>query len=171
MQKKYPEDKDLYNFHYNREERLSRKPELTEYSKGKKGWLKGNKALVIILLDIFVLVLIWVIVVPFVPGRKETGELSGYHFSIVAFRYDKEVLFSLKCRSIEEENPQVTSPSFTARILLGKLETVKTWALPPPGKEEIFRIRIPDREGASSVKVQILHQGEELEISNTIKGE
>ena len=171
MAKKYPSDSDLYQYHYNREERLSKNPNLPE-NPGKTGWLKGNKGLVIVLIEILVLVLVFALVYPFFARKKGEIEYEGYSFSLKALRFGNDVLVSVKILASAEEAKSSSDLVFCDVLMqAGNVSLKERWPLPVPGREVIFRAVIEAPGPAKTLKAQIILGEKELFITCPIQEE
>ncbi len=90
-----------FNYHYNREERL--KTLSCEVKDRKRtGFLKGNKALIILLLDIVLIVIITVFIFPFINSISNAGHINGCSVLIKGFKFDGKTYLSVKIKRREE---------------------------------------------------------------------
>lgn len=93
-------DKNNFEFHYNREERLAKATkgvrERTLHPDKKVGLFKKNKSLLIILVDILIVIIFGAVLYPFLTNMAQNQEHEGYKFSIRGIVYDGAVLASLK---------------------------------------------------------------------------
>lgn len=95
-------------FHYNREDRMkSLSPEIQ--NRKPKSILKGNRSLIILLIDILVIIILYVILTPLLRGPGETVVQEGYRFGLEAFVYNQECLVRLKIE-LEKEEDEVEIP-------------------------------------------------------------
>jgi hypothetical protein len=106
-------DAELY-YHYNREERLARRPDHYEAPKG--GIFKRNRSLAIILLDVMVILLIFLIFRTFVfGGGADAPELQGYRLDMRLLETSQGVLALVTIRAPEEveETSGIVEVSFS----------------------------------------------------------
>jgi len=94
------ESSDGLHFHYNREDRLSMDgaPDL---SKRKGGFLKGNRSLTILLLDILLLALIAFVVIGLFQRSSHKGKLEGYSLTLSALAYQDAAYVTLTLESLK----------------------------------------------------------------------
>jgi len=94
------ESSDGLQFHYNREDRLSREgaPDL---GKRKGGILKGNRSLTILLLDILLLVLIVFVVIGLLQRSSFKGKLEGFALTLSALAYQDAAYVTLTLESLK----------------------------------------------------------------------
>ncbi|MFP4562956.1 MAG: hypothetical protein ACLFRY_06560 [Spirochaetia bacterium] len=174
MNKENRDTKESYSpgdshFHYNREERFRYlSPEITNRKK-KKGIFKGNRGLIILLIDVLLILLLYFILNPLLQGRASSSDFMGYEVRLRAFFYEDEVFISLR---FTVEDPAEAAgraeggPAGTlARVLfsLEESETVveETDILPVgEGDERVVRTRmIPTgKPGSARAEVSIGEQ-------------
>jgi hypothetical protein len=98
-------------FHYNREERIkSLSSEIRD--RKPKGILKGNRSLLILLIDILVIIILYVLLTPLLRGPGDSVVKEGYRFSLEAFVYNQECLVRVKIdlEKVEKEEEQEIPP-------------------------------------------------------------
>ena len=82
------------HFHYDREQRRRSLPERIREPR-PRGFLRGNRSLVITLIDLFVIAVLFVIVWFFLRSGNRSDTLEGYHFDLRAVAYDDRVFVTL----------------------------------------------------------------------------
>ena len=102
--------KDL-NFHYSREERLALNgaPDLS--TRTKRGFLKNNRSLMILLVDIAIICLLFVIYRQFLFSPPYRQSFAGYTITLRGFPLQDKVIASLIVRKTKEE-------AFSGRIYI-----------------------------------------------------
>jgi hypothetical protein len=101
MNKETREKRESYSpgdvhFHYDREERYRYlSPEVAHRTK-KRGLFKGNRGLIILLIDILLILLLYFILNPLLQGRASSSDFMGYEVGLRAFFYGDEVFVSLR---------------------------------------------------------------------------
>jgi hypothetical protein len=98
-------DHGEFDYHYNREERLSMSnaPDLSRRS--KRGFLKGNRALIILLIDILLICLLFVAFRYFIYKPPNVGQLTGYALSLRGMSLGDRVVVSLRVERRNAEAP------------------------------------------------------------------
>ncbi len=100
-------DRPDLNFHYNREERLSMSnaPDLSR--RGRKGFLKSNRSLIILLVDIALICVLFIAYRAFFFRPPYLEELSGYRLTLRGMALSDRIVASLwvESTSKQEENP------------------------------------------------------------------
>jgi len=107
-------DPNLYDYHYNREDRLSKlDPNMRARLSGDlpKGFFRKNRALGIILADILLIALVGFVFLP-VIRTGANGRLEGYSFALRGFSYGSKALVSLKV--IKDRDQSELPPDYTA---------------------------------------------------------
>jgi hypothetical protein len=89
-------------FHYNRGDRVkSLSPEVQ--NRKPKGILKGNRGLIILLIDILLIIILYVVLTPLLRGPGDSVIKDGYRFSLEAFVYKQECLVRVKVEMEEDQ--------------------------------------------------------------------
>jgi len=161
-------ERGQYEFHYNREERLSMSPDL-ENAGQRKGWLRGNRSLIILFIDIFVIVILFTVIYPFITNNAGAVRMDGYSAALKAFRYDNTIFVSLKVVEVQKEHAAVPGTAFRARFESGERFQLGEGFLPSGDNETILRGTMPDYRGSSEVKATVEMRGEKREITVRIK--
>lgn len=107
-------DPDHYDYHYDREERLSHlSPEARAQISGRSstGIFRKNRTLSIILIDIVVIALVWFVFLPLIRTGP-SGRLEGYSFVLHSFSYGGRALISLK--AVKDDQKAGLPPSYSA---------------------------------------------------------
>lgn len=111
-------DPNRFDYHYDREDRLSRLPEELRGKvpvPGSKNVFRRNRTLSVILIDLLLIGLVWFVFLPLIRTGA-TGSLQGYSFSLHGFSYGGKALMSLK--AVKEKDGSGLPPSYTASFAL-----------------------------------------------------
>jgi hypothetical protein len=87
-------DDQQYERHYSREERLAM-PGAPSPRQRPKGFLRGNRGLVILLIDVAIIAIMAIIYRQFLFSPAYEGELSGYRFTLRGFALQSRVVAEL----------------------------------------------------------------------------
>jgi len=129
-------------FHYDAQERLAMRSSQPGVPK-KTTWLRGNRSLIITLIDIVIVVILFIIYLVFLRPMAGTEKLGPFTVSGSVFRYDDELLVSLSI--VSREKPDDPSPVFPRHVTLTVQNEEIVDLLPGPGESETVRFRLPDR--------------------------
>ena len=111
-------DPNRFDYHYDRDERLSRMPEEMRRRvtvPGSKNVFRRNRTLSVILIDLVLIGLVWFVFLPLIRTGA-TGSLEGYSFSLHGFSYGGKALVSLKV--VKGKDVSGPAPSYTATFSL-----------------------------------------------------
>lgn len=125
-----------YRFHYDRRERLSMLSAPKSNNKSR-GLLRGNRSLLILLLDILLICIIVVILNLFDLGSTERRQVSGYSFHLRAFPYEDVVLVTLAVKKTSDET-DIREDPISVRFLLDEISTDNSVLLPKTLDEEVM---------------------------------
>ena len=125
-------------YHYNREERMAALPDHVR-EPGRKGIFRGNRSLLITLLDVAFLILLVAVfsVISLMTGNA--GAIPGYSASAQASQFDDRVLVSVKMVAREEHD---TAEMLRIRIRYpegSEVVEVSGYLPTEKGSEAIFR--------------------------------
>ncbi len=115
-------DPNRFDYHYDRDDRLSRMPEEMRGKvtvPGSKNVFRRNRTLSVILIDLLLIGLVWFVFLPLIRTGA-TGTLQGYSFSLHGFSYGGKALMSLKV--VKEKDISDLPPSYTAGFSLSSSE-------------------------------------------------
>lgn len=127
-------DKLKYNFHYDREERLTMPGASKKMYNSGKGFLKGNKSLKIIVLDLIIVVFILFIFNIFFRTVSGNIEVEGYVFIINAYPLKDKIIIRLRVR---KSNENAYSGNVKIKFMLNDSELIINELLPDKINEEI----------------------------------
>ncbi len=182
MNKENRDTKESYSpgdshFHYNREERhryLS--PEITNRTK-KKGIFKGNRGLIILLIDVLLILLLYFILNPLLQGRASSSDFMGYEVRLRAFFYEDEVFISLRFTAEDPTEAAEGAPAGPPTRVLFSLEggeTVveETDILPVgEGDERVVRTRMTPTGKPESARAEVSIGEETIVLETDIRPE
>lgn len=135
-------DPNLYNYHYNREDRLSKlPPELQSRIAGDlpKGFFRNNRTVTIIFVDLALIALVWFVFLPLIRTGA-SGRLEGYSFVLRGFSYGGNALISLKVTKDSEHKG--LPPTYTAVVgLSSSNRTVEMQGELPTGLKGVQTLR------------------------------
>ena len=126
------------HFHYNRDERLSmiNAPKLNVKS---KGLLRGNRSLLILLLDVLLICIIVVAINLVDFGSSEKKQVSGYSFLLRGFPYKDVVLVTLAVKKVSE-NTDLIEDLVSVKFFLEEEDSVtyNSVSIPQNLEEEVM---------------------------------
>lgn len=171
------------HYHYDREERYRYlSPEIAHRTK-KKGIFKGNRGLIILLIDILLILLLYFILNPLLQGRASGADFMGYEIRLRAFSYEGEVFMSLRFVTAEPdaaaEAAEAADDGAAGTLVrvffsLEGSETVieETDLLPlREGGERVVRTRITPVGKPESARAEVRIGGESLVLETNIRPE
>ncbi len=103
--KKETEDPGALHYFYNREERMAYLPDHVR-DRGRKGVFKGNRSLLITLIDVVFLILLVGVFAVITLMTGNTRAVRGYTVTAKASQFDDRVLVSIKI--VAKEDREVT---------------------------------------------------------------
>jgi hypothetical protein len=111
-------DRPDLHFHYSREQRLSmpNAPDLA--MRGKKGILKGNRSLVILLVDVLLIFILFVVYRYFFYRPSYIGDLSEYTVTLRGMAVSDRVIASVRVARRQESVTQAEPGRVYVRFLL-----------------------------------------------------
>ncbi len=149
-------DPGAIKYHYNRDERTASLPDRVRERSERTGILRGNRSLLITLLDVAFLVALVVVFSVVSRLMGDSSLLPGYTVSARASAFGDRVLVSVTVEALEErEGPEAVRirigyPDGRALIELNDF-------LPADKKaEQIYRGSLPFDAGNSEVKITLL---------------
>lgn len=116
-------DTNRFDYHYDREERLSKIPEELRgkiVGKPSKGFFRGNRTMSVILLDLVIIAVVWFVFLPLIRTGA-SGKVEGYAFSLHSFSYGGNGLISLTVAK-EAQKADLPTRSYTAVFSLSSSE-------------------------------------------------
>ena len=169
---KQPEyfDKNQFEFHYNREERQKTlDPKIV--NRQKAGFLKRNKHLVFILIDILVIAMVWMILTPLL---KNIGEkyILGCSFKMESFQFDDKLMITIDIK-IKDKNTDIPG-SISARITDNndnELKSVTDALTFGENKDHHYtRLTLDYIPGITDIFAKIIFGNEEFILKSKVKG-
>ena len=160
MKQEESRDPGELHYHYDRAVRRAGLPERLRQTR-PKGFLRGNRSLVITLLDLSVLLILFVIVWFFVRSGGRGDALEGYELAARGVVFGDRVFASL---SLEPQNEEVSGGIVSAAFGFdaGAAEVTVTDVLPEPGEEaRVLRTSIPLDPEAKQIVI-LVRIGEEI---------
>ena len=154
MDKRESYDPQNLHFHYNKEDRISRLSNELKYPM-KESFLKKNRHLFIILIDIIVVSIVFSIVSPII--KNKSTQLENYKLQLTGYKYDNTILISLKVNALIEKSDTngikikfIINENEYNKVVIGNLPKKK-------GEQKIFRTNIeyPDKIDSISSEVEI----------------
>ncbi len=166
-----------YEFHYNRDERLSMMPEAVLKLKNKK---KKNRSLLILWLDIALIVILssGFLIYQKITGNRYSDE--DFTFSMKTFVYNDNLLISVtalnkKPYSGQEKNPKDIPVELNFKLSKSESFYKKVFDILPLKKsnEKTYRIsiplsKIPDLQESTHVLVNIKYKNSSINIKHKI---
>ena len=153
--KKNREEKVI--FHYDRRERLSM-PSAPRPDAKLKGIFKGNRSLLIILLDVIIILILMFIFLHFLnkPSYKKTEQ--GYQFELEAFPYADNILVSLYVKKMRKAGEN-----------LGKFMKVEFYTSSFPKSREVINRTFPtDTEEEYILRVKLKWSGRDETVNAAV---
>ena len=133
-------------YHYSRRERLEA-ASAPRYPARGGGIFRGNRTLLIILLDLIIVLILGLLLMRFLYARVNKAELEGYSVELRAVRLEQVVLATLTVtnRRAESAAEQTLYARFSLKRNPGEEEsTYASWPAPrEAGKQRVFRTTIP----------------------------
>lgn len=174
------------HFHYDREERYRYlSPDIAHRT--KKGIFKGNRGLLILLIDILLILLLYFILNPLLQGRASSSEFMGYEVRLRAFSYEEEVFISLRFVAEEPEETAdsrgdaepaagETSEGPLVRVMFsleGDGRVIEETDILPvrAGAERVLRARLIPERRAESARAEVSIGGETISLETDIRPE
>ena len=142
------------HFHYDREKRRESLSDRMKQPK-RKGFLRGNRSLLITLLDLSILLILFAIVWGFFGSGARENRLEGYQLTCRAVVYNDQVLVSLRVAPADDE---VFGDTIRAsfRYPGGTSRTEVSDILPSSGEDErVLRAALPLDPDARKVEVDV----------------
>ncbi|RKX77343.1 MAG: hypothetical protein DRP87_09445 [Spirochaetes bacterium] len=177
MEREESRGDDIIRFHYNREERMKRLSSEIKYGTRKGGILKGNRSLIILLLDVLLIIIIYVII-NFFTGAERTPVVDGYSFSFRGFLFEEEANLSLKITRVEDfestEN-ELTDDNLVEVVFSAEGKNIEqriVELLPErKGETRIVRGKLNIQTSDILIYADISFNNRNLRLSTTIKPE
>lgn len=181
MNREYQDKKESYSpgdvhFHYSREERYRYlSPEIANPTK-KKGIFKGNRGLIILLVDILLILLLYFILNPLLQRYASNTDFMGYEVRLGAFSYEEEVFISLRFLAEEPAETASGAEGTLVRVLFsleGSDAVVEETDLLPPrkGAERIIRTRITSQGTPESASAEVSIGDKTITLKTDIRPE
>ena len=167
-------DPNRYDYHYDREERLSRAPEeLRGRVSGNlpKGIFRRNRTFSVILIDLTIIAVVWFIFLPLVRAGA-SGRLEGYSFALHSFSYGGNALISLTVA--KERDRTGLPPIYTATFSLSSSEKTVEMQGPLPQTlhgSETLRTSLPLAGKTTAVLCTIVLGGKKLNLKARLQNE
>ncbi len=158
------------HFHYNRDERMAKLPEHIG-QKSRRGFLRGNRSLIITLLDVLFLVILVVIFSVVMRMQGDTTIIPGFSITARAVAFDDRVLVSIKAVAKRDHEEEVQ-----VRIRLG-YEEIARWIevdgfLPAAkGEEQVYRSALDIEPTERKIVVYFYSQDNEGSMSTRVTRE
>ena len=162
---------EAIRYHYNREERTASLPEGLRDGRRKGGILRGNRSLLITLLDVFFLIMLVVVVSVITRVTGGRNVLPGYNVSANAFAFEDRVLVGVKVKARENREEaeavriRIAYPEGEGRIELNDFLPAKS------GAEEIYRGSLTRDSGQTRVRIELFTEESTGSMSARIKEE
>lgn len=164
-------DPGIPRFHYNREERMASLPEHLQDRRGKRSLFKGNRSLLITLIDVAFLVILVVVFSVVTRLLGDNTVLPDYTVSTRAFLFGERVLVSVTIQAREDRDTaeavriRIGYPESSDRVELnGFLPTKK-------GTEEIYRGSLPGKASEQEVRITLYTKSSAGSINTRIRDE
>lgn len=154
-------------FHYSREEREATRQRVWTPPTG--GFLRRNRALAIILVDVIIVVLLFFIYLFFLRPLEGQVRLGNYRASAQTFFVEEDLLvvvtISHQPRLLGDDSQATAQPLVTVRI--NEVSTVDL--APRPDRERTLVVRLPredtPEDGVLSVTIQVGSDEGELSVN------
>jgi hypothetical protein len=155
-------------YHSSREERTAGQSP----KKPRGGFLKHNRSLAIILIDVVFVFIVFLLFRFFTTSDPNTASLAGVDFTLEAFEFDNEVYLTVTARTDEERSSIGQAPQvFTAAFPDGS-EVSDVLPTEPDYPVEIRAVlpreTIPESGEQRSVRVSVEVADEQLELVASI---
>ncbi len=140
-----------YQFHYDRDERLSQASEELKGRLVPQSFFKRYRGPLFIFFDIVILVIMLLIYL-FISGEPSTASLPGYSLSMAGVEFGTQGLVVIRIRQTED-NPAIAGNivTVTAKVDGTSLERSEKDVLPTrKGQERVFRFVLEPLPGASA---------------------
>jgi len=152
-------------YHYNRQERLAA-ASAPRYPARGSGIFRGNRVLLIILLDLVIVLILGLFLTRFLYARVNRADLEGYSIVLRGARLEQVVLATLTVTNRRAGNgvEQTLYVRFSLTRNPGEGESIYvSWPAPrEAGRERVFRATVPVSE-SSRVLYAELRIGDSLE--------
>jgi len=159
-------------YQYDREERKAQRIAQTG-ELPRKGWLRGNKSLIITLIDVVIVIGVFLLYIFFLKPMADRQILGDYTIRGQAFQYADRVFVSLSI--VAEDEPRETEDDSSGLITVVTPSGEISDLLPAEGRERIIRFdeewdgssdlpltfRIGEMEGTLSISVSL--EGEQID--------
>jgi hypothetical protein len=158
------------HFHYNRDERMAGLPENVGRKTGK-GIFRGNRSLIITLLDVVFLVILIVIFSVIIRMRGDTTILPGFSITARAVAFEDRVLVSIKAAARRDHDEEAR-----LRIRMGYPEASR-WIeidgfLPSTdGDEQVYRGALDLVPAEGKITIYFYSNSEQGSMTAKIKEE
>jgi hypothetical protein len=177
--KEQPESEDYrdtnrFDYHYNRQERLSKLP---EQLRGKisgltpRGIFRRNRTVSVILVDLMIIAVVWFIFLPLIRTGAN-GRVDGYLFSLHSFSYGGNALISLTV--VNESGKEGSVPGYSATFGLSSSDrTIEMRGLLPRGAHAsaTLRARLPLTGRTTAVVCIVTLAGKKLSLKARLQRE
>jgi hypothetical protein len=165
-------DPDIPKYHYDREKRLASLPDrIRDRPKKKKGFLRGNRSLVITLIDVAFLVMLFAVFSIVSRFMGDNTVLPGYTVTAKASVFGERVLVSatVKARDAKEEavlvRVRISYPEGGGRIELDDFLPAED------GAQQIYRGSLARDETQTQVEIDFFTDAARGSITTRIKDE
>ena len=156
------------HYHYSREERTASLPENMREPRGRRGIFRGNRSLLITLIDVAFLVILVVVFSLISRIMGDNTVLPGYTVSANASAFGDRVLVSVKVQSREEKSTaeavriRIGYPESNNRVELNdylpaekRVEQIYRGSLPGDASQDEVRITFYSRSAMGSITTNI----------------
>lgn len=146
-------------YHYNRQEREAQR--LSPDAGPSGGFFRRNRALTLIILDVFIVVILFIIYLVFLRPMEGEYRVAGYRFRVETFVVDDDILVAVDLRAPRDATGQ---PVVVVRVDNREVRDLA----PRAGEDRRVVIAVP-REGFSrgtaSLTVTIDGERQEVDLS------
>ncbi|MFP4364793.1 MAG: hypothetical protein ACLFR1_13105 [Spirochaetia bacterium] len=165
-------DRSQIQFHYNREERLSRAGGTLKEGLEKRGFFQKNRSMVILLADIGIIMLIYIIISILFPGWNSSSAFPGYQLRLNAFYYNNQTLIALSVTADDEapENPALVTVHFKDEAGGFSTEAIMD-LMPQPGQTRYFRVQTEEIGPDDRVVAHVESEGNQAQIAAPVASE
>ncbi len=158
-------------YHYNREERTAGLPDYLRNRSRKKGIFRGNRSLVITLIDVVFLVILFVVISVVTRLMGDNTVIPGYTVSASATVFGDRVLVSAKVTARED-----SEQSKSVRVRIGYTEggyriELDDFLPAAQGVEEIYRGSLIRDSSQKQVKIEFYTDDASGSMTARIKAE
>lgn len=153
-------EKNGYTLHYDREERLKTlSPDIV--NRERHGFLKGNRSLIILFIDVFLIIIIAFVLYPLLIEFSSKTRIEDWFIKIKAFEYEDNIYTTLL---VIRKNEKVTSSGnlFKINYTINGNEKGELEEVLPDLKDEEKNIRniinIDEDIGPQTLKVKVTYK-------------